>query len=98
MFYIVLVFLICPGEYGSAVAHVGTEIEVSFRSIRMQRCNDGDFIRTTDGSGRQTLISISVVGILSPGIVERIADFIAFITNDDAKALYQKYGFDTDVE
>ena len=25
------------------------------------------------------------------------ADFIAFITNDDAKALYQKYGFDTDV-
>ena len=26
------------------------------------------------------------------------ADFIAFITNDDAKALYQKYGFDTDVE
>jgi molybdate transport system substrate-binding protein len=26
------------------------------------------------------------------------ADFITFITNDDAKALYQKYGFDTDVE
>ena len=26
------------------------------------------------------------------------ADFIAFITNDDAKALYQKFGFDTDVE
>ena len=26
------------------------------------------------------------------------ADFIAFITNDDAKALYQKYGFDTNVE
>lgn len=26
------------------------------------------------------------------------SDFIAFITNDDAKALYQKYGFDTDVE
>ncbi len=26
------------------------------------------------------------------------ADFIAFITNDDAKALYQKYGFDTKVE
>ncbi len=26
------------------------------------------------------------------------ADFIAFITNEDAKALYQKYGFDTDVE
>ncbi|MBE6027714.1 MAG: molybdate ABC transporter substrate-binding protein [Clostridiales bacterium] len=26
------------------------------------------------------------------------ADFIAFITSDDAKALYQKYGFDTDVE
>ena len=26
------------------------------------------------------------------------ADFIGFITNDDAKALYQKYGFDTDVE
>ena len=26
------------------------------------------------------------------------ADFIAFITNDDAKALYQQYGFDTDVE
>jgi len=26
------------------------------------------------------------------------ADFIAFITNDEAKALYQKYGFDTDVE
>ena len=25
------------------------------------------------------------------------ADFIAFITNDDAKALYQQYGFDTDV-
>ncbi len=25
------------------------------------------------------------------------ADFIAFITNDDAKALYQKYGFDTNV-
>lgn len=25
-------------------------------------------------------------------------DFIAFITNDDAKALYQKFGFDTDVE
>ena len=25
-------------------------------------------------------------------------DFIAFITNDDAKALYQKYGFDTNVE
>ena len=25
-------------------------------------------------------------------------DFIEFITNDDAKALYQKYGFDTDVE
>ena len=27
-----------------------------------------------------------------------VADFIAFITNDDAKALYQQYGFDTDVE
>lgn len=26
------------------------------------------------------------------------ADFIAFITNDVAKALYQQYGFDTDVE
>ena len=26
------------------------------------------------------------------------ADFIKYITNDDAKALYQKYGFDTDVE
>ncbi len=26
------------------------------------------------------------------------ADFITFITNDDAKELYQKYGFDTDVE
>ncbi len=26
------------------------------------------------------------------------ADFIAFITNEDAKALYQKHGFDTDVE
>lgn len=26
------------------------------------------------------------------------ADFISFITNDEAKALYQKYGFDTDVE
>ena len=26
------------------------------------------------------------------------AGFITFITNDDAKALYQKYGFDTDVE
>ena len=26
------------------------------------------------------------------------SDFIAFITNDDAKALYQKYGFDTNVE
>ncbi|MBR2675096.1 MAG: molybdate ABC transporter substrate-binding protein [Mogibacterium sp.] len=26
------------------------------------------------------------------------ADFLAFITNDEAKALYQKYGFDTDVE
>ena len=26
------------------------------------------------------------------------SDFIAFITNDDAQALYQKYGFDTNVE
>ncbi len=26
------------------------------------------------------------------------ADFIDYITNDDAKALYQQYGFDTDVE
>ena len=26
------------------------------------------------------------------------AEFIAFITNDEAKALYQQYGFDTDVE
>ena len=26
------------------------------------------------------------------------ADFIAFITNDEAKALYQQYGFDTNVE
>ena len=26
------------------------------------------------------------------------ADFIAYITNDEAKELYQKYGFDTDVE
>ena len=26
------------------------------------------------------------------------ADFIAFITNDEAKALYQQHGFDTDVE
>ncbi len=26
------------------------------------------------------------------------ADFIAFITNDNAKALYQQFGFDTDVE
>ncbi|MBP3895655.1 MAG: molybdate ABC transporter substrate-binding protein [Mogibacterium sp.] len=26
------------------------------------------------------------------------ADFISFITNDDAKAVYQKFGFDTDVE
>ena len=26
------------------------------------------------------------------------ADFIAFITSDDAKTLYQQYGFDTDVE
>ena len=30
--------------------------------------------------------------------VAAAADFIAFITNDDAKALYQKYGFDTNVE
>jgi molybdate transport system substrate-binding protein len=26
------------------------------------------------------------------------ADFISYITNDDAKKLYQQYGFDTDVE
>ena len=26
------------------------------------------------------------------------ADFIAFITNDEAKAIYQQFGFDTDVE
>ena len=26
------------------------------------------------------------------------ADFLAYITSDDAKALYQQYGFDTDVE
>lgn len=26
------------------------------------------------------------------------SDFIAFITNDDAKEIYQRYGFDTDVE
>ncbi len=32
------------------------------------------------------------------GESEAAADFIAYITNDDAKALYQKYGFDTDVE
>lgn len=29
---------------------------------------------------------------------EVAAAFLAFITNDDAKALYRKYGFDTDVE
>lgn len=29
---------------------------------------------------------------------EAAAAFLAFITNDDAKALYRKYGFDTDVE
>ena len=26
------------------------------------------------------------------------ADFLSYITNDEAKALYQQYGFDTDVE
>lgn len=30
--------------------------------------------------------------------VAAAADFISYITNDDAKALYQQYGFDTDVE
>lgn len=30
--------------------------------------------------------------------IEAAAAFLAFITNDDAKALYRKYGFDTDVE
>lgn len=29
---------------------------------------------------------------------EAAAAFLAYITNDDAKALYRKYGFDTDVE
>ena len=29
---------------------------------------------------------------------ETALDFISYITNDDAKALYQQYGFDTDVE
>ena len=43
-----------------------------------------------------------VAGIVNKDAAEAetaaAADFIAFITNDEAKALYQKYGFDTDVE
>ncbi|MBQ6621856.1 MAG: molybdate ABC transporter substrate-binding protein [Mogibacterium sp.] len=43
-----------------------------------------------------------VAQIANPDATEAQAaaavDFIAFITNDEAKALYQQYGFDTDVQ
>ena len=43
-----------------------------------------------------------VAGIVNKDATEEeaaaAADFLAYITNDDAKALYQQYGFDTDVE
>ena len=43
-----------------------------------------------------------VAGIVNKDATEEetaaAADFIDYITNDEAKALYQEYGFDTDVE
>ena len=98
MLDIVFVLGIGPGKDSASVAHIRTEIEISFCRIRMKRSYDRSLIRTADRSGRQTLIRVCVVGIFPPCIVKSIAYFVAFIlaqiegiAGSDCRAQYFRF-------
>ena len=85
----------------SAVEEASCEVGTTYLSDTVGH-EDSIKILETVGYDVTGNISYPVAQIANPDADDAetaaAADFIAFITNDDAKALYQQYGFDTDVE
>ena len=86
-----------------------TEYGICYSSTNHMPDKVTDAYKSQTGSAQQGTASIQLTGlkagttyyiraytISSVGI--QYSNSISFITNDDAKALYQQYGFDTDVE
>ena len=85
----------------TAVEEGACEVGTTYVSDTVGHENSVRIIETVSNEVSGDII-YPVAGIVnkdaSDAVTSAAADFIAFITNDDAKALYQKYGFDTDVE
>ena len=85
----------------SAVEEASSEVGTTYLSDTVGH-EDGIKIIETVSNEVSGDIIYPVAGIVNKDATEAetaaAADFIAFITNDAAKELYQKYGFDTDVK
>ena len=85
----------------TAVEEGSCEVGTTYVSDTVGHENSVRIIETVSNEVSGDII-YPVAGIVNKDASEAetsaAADFIAFITNDEAKALYQKYGFDTNVE
>ena len=85
----------------TAVEEGACEVGTTYVSDTVGHENSVRIIETVSNEVSGDII-YPVAGIVNKDASEAetsaAADFIAFITNDEAKALYQKYGFDTNVE
>ena len=85
----------------SAVEEASSEVGTTYLSDTVGHEDGVKIIETVSNEVSGDII-YPVAGIVNKDATEEetaaAADFIAFITNDAAKELYQKYGFDTDVK
>ena len=85
----------------SAVEEASSEVGTTYLSDTTGHEDGVKIIETVSNEVSGDII-YPVAGIVNKDATEEetaaAADFIAFITNDAAKELYQKYGFDTDVK
>ena len=85
----------------SAVEEASSEVGTTYLSDTVGHKDGVKIIETVSNEVSGDII-YPVAGIVNKDATEEetaaAADFIAFITNDAAKELYQKYGFDTDVK
>lgn len=85
----------------SAVEEASSEVGTTYLSDTVGHEDGVKIIETVSNEVSGDII-YPVAGIVNKDATEAetaaAADFIAFITNDAAKELYQKYGFDTDVK
>ena len=85
----------------SAVEEASSEVGTTYLSDTVGHENGVKIIEKVSNEVSGDII-YPAAGIVNKDATEEeaaaAADFLAFITNDEARALYQQYGFDTDVE